>query len=79
MSLFDIIIFIFHYVITKIEQVFFVTAQKYHVCTNAMIQDDKILQKIAADFNSALVFSPSESKMAFCIRDPLRTGLNHFH
>lgn len=54
-----------------------VVAQKHRGCTDVRLQDDELLQRVVTEFNSALVFSPSELKMAYCIRDPLRTGMPH--
>ena len=50
-------------------------AQKYRGCSNAQFQDDEVLQKVVNEYNSALVFSPSDLKMAYSIRDPLSAGV----
>jgi NAD+ kinase len=50
-------------------------AQKHRGCSNANLQDDTLLQQVVNEFNSALVFCPSETKMAYTIRDPLSSGI----
>lgn len=49
--------------------------EKYRGCSDAKLQDDEILQKVVNEYNGALLFGPSELKMAYSVRDPLTTGV----
>lgn len=52
-------------------------AQKYHCCTDADVSGGTKLKDIVNEFNRALVFDPTEPKMAYSVRDPLAAGVFH--
>ena len=43
--------------------------------SNINVLDESLVEGIVRTYNSALVFDPSEDRMAYTIRDPLTSGL----
>jgi len=39
------------------------------------VVDSSLIEAVTAEYNDALVFEPSDDRMAYTIRDPLTSGL----
>jgi len=56
-----------------------VAAEQSKERSNIDVRDNSLIEGIVNKYNKALVFGPSEDKMAYTIRDPLTSGLYFYY
>lgn len=56
------------------SQYFYIIAANSLSSCKVPVEDTALIRKVTKKFNESLVFDPSEPRMAYTIRDPIRNG-----